>query len=114
MSKIKVSCTRCGDLSLSPDDIILIRCSDGTGDSYRFECPSCDRSHTRPLAENLTDLLESVGVAIQYSTKPSVTRYGATLGAISDDEIQRFVELTGDDAAFYADLHRFVFSDDQR
>lgn len=80
MTTIKTTCSQCGDVELSPDDLALeLDPSDDTG-SYRFTCPHCGETERRPANARVVSVLLATGVT-----------YEVIRPAITEDEINDFV-----------------------
>lgn len=70
MTRIRATCPSCGEVELSPEDVVLrlVRSAEGaiaTGSNYRFCCPDCAQQVTKPADERVADLLRTGGVAIE-------------------------------------------------
>ncbi len=69
MTKIRATCPDCGEVDLQPTDIQLrivrsVVGEVGDGSSYRFDCPSCTSTVTKPADERIARLLATGGVEI--------------------------------------------------
>lgn len=70
MTRIRASCPGCGEVDLRPEEVTLhvVRAPDGLvgdGSSYRFECPDCDETVTKPADERIAQLLTTGGVPVE-------------------------------------------------
>lgn len=98
-SKIKVTCTTCGDQQVSSLRVQARFCVETNESEYEFTCPNCADPVIKPCDDRVLDALESVGVAIDFW---SVTPKGSIdEGAvISLDEVHDFIDLLEDDSLF--------------
>ncbi|HEX9762783.1 MAG: hypothetical protein WD269_05870 [Acidimicrobiia bacterium] len=80
MTTIKTTCTRCGDIHLTPDDVALELRPDGREGDYRFTCPSCTYQQRRPANSRVVSVLLATGVHFEV-----VNPY-----PITEDEIEAF------------------------
>ena len=63
MTTIKATCSSCGEVSLTPEDIELrVDEVDPTGSFYGFNCPRCRADVRKPADERVVRLLVSGGV----------------------------------------------------
>lgn len=70
MTRIRATCPICGEVDLRPDDIeleIIRDVLDGVaeGSCYRFSCPTCEETVTKPADERIARLLTTGGVAVR-------------------------------------------------
>lgn len=70
MTRIRASCPECGEIDLLPEDVVLhvVRAPDGlvaTGSNYRFSCPDCAGTVTKPADDRIAQLLTTGGVPIE-------------------------------------------------
>ena len=62
MTTVRAQCPSCGDVALQIDELTVRVCADGvTAGEYRFRCPGCRDTVTRPASERIVDLLVSAG-----------------------------------------------------
>jgi predicted RNA-binding Zn-ribbon protein involved in translation (DUF1610 family) len=80
MTTIKTTCSRCGDVELTPQDLVL-ELGDGSAGAYRFSCPLCGEIERRGATPRVVSILLATGVPLDVS-EPS---------PISEEEIDRFV-----------------------
>ena len=80
MTTIKTTCSRCGDVDLTPKDLVLELGDDEAG-VYRFTCPTCGVVERRGATPRVVSILLATGVAVDVA-RPA---------PISEDEIARFV-----------------------
>ena len=62
MTTIKTTCTRCGDVQLSPEDLELELDPSEEMGSYRFACPTCAFVQRRPANARVVSVLLATGV----------------------------------------------------
>jgi hypothetical protein len=62
MTSIKATCPRCGEVDLTPDDIVLSVSTSGDGSTYSFECAGCNNRISKPADSRIVQLLISGGV----------------------------------------------------
>ena len=82
MTTIKASCPTCGDVQLTPDDLLLMVCNHAPLSYYSFGCPSCGDEVRKPADEHVISLLLSGGVPAQVWSVPAEVlepRRGAAL-----------------------------------
>lgn len=81
MTTIKTTCSRCGDVDLTPQDLVL-ELGDGDAGAYRFSCPTCGQVERRGATPRVVSILLATGVAVDVAEPPP----------ISEEEIARFVQ----------------------
>lgn len=91
MTTIRTTCTRCGDVELTTNDIGLELVAQGSTGSYRFECPFCGVVQRRPANERVVSILLATGVAYEVVS---------TVGPITDEEIASFARALDEDGWF--------------
>lgn len=62
MTTIKASCPSCGEVELTPADVVLMVCSHAPLSYYAFGCPSCGGNVQKPADDHVVQLLVSGGV----------------------------------------------------
>lgn len=82
MTTIKTTCSRCGDIHLTPSDLSLELNPDREEGTYRFACPSCEMLQRRPANPRVVSVLLATGVSYEI----------VDLNPITEDEILRFAE----------------------
>ena len=80
MTTIKTTCTRCGDIHLTPDDVALELHPDGREGDYRFKCPTCTYLQRRPANSRVVSVLLATGVQFEVVNPDPIT----------DQEIEAF------------------------
>lgn len=82
MTTIKTTCSRCGDIQLSPEDLALELDPSEEAGSYRFACPTCEFVQRRPANARVVSVLLATGVTYHIvNTNP-----------ITESEIMAFVD----------------------
>jgi hypothetical protein len=89
LTTIKTSCTRCGDIHLTPDDVALELRPGGREGDYRFKCPTCTEPQRRPANSRLVSVLLAAGATLEVInpdpiTEPEIAAFVAALQAESD------------------------------
>ncbi|HEX9866600.1 MAG TPA: hypothetical protein VGC03_16680 [Acidimicrobiia bacterium] len=89
MTTIKTTCTRCGDIHLTPDDVALELRPGGREGDYRFKCPTCTEPQRRPANSRVVSVLLATGVTFEVInpdpiTEREITAFVAALEAESD------------------------------
>lgn len=97
---VRVTCTPCGDLELSPAQMRARVCIDNSHSEYRFTCPECNKVNVLQTERHVIDLLQASGVRVDLWSLPSElfeTRSGARL---THDDIIDFHIVLEDESAF--------------
>ncbi len=84
MTTIRTTCSTCGDIELTHQDLCLELSPEWTTGTYSFLCPFCDKVERRPASRRVVTILLAAGVA--YEVVPAVA-------PITEEEIQSFVSL---------------------
>ncbi|MFP3913552.1 MAG: hypothetical protein ACLFWM_01650 [Actinomycetota bacterium] len=80
MTTIKTTCSRCGDVHLTPSDLALELSPSSEEGSYTFTCPVCQEMQRRPANSRVVSVLLATGVTYQITGE----------GPITEEEIERF------------------------
>lgn len=80
MTTIKTTCSRCGDIHLTPGDLALELSPTSDEGTYRFTCPVCALLQRRPANARVVSVLMATGVSYQIINDFPIT----------EDEIERF------------------------
>lgn len=64
MTRIRARCPECGDVEFGVTDIV-VTADRGNEAGYRFSCPTCSASVSRPAVPDVIELLISAGVRIE-------------------------------------------------
>ncbi|MFP5308528.1 MAG: hypothetical protein ACLGIR_03000 [Actinomycetes bacterium] len=116
MTRIRATCPTCGEVDLRPDDIQLEVVRDAfaevaEGSTYRFACPSCDDTVTKPADERIARLLTTGGVPVSVSD----TDQAAPLDPAHPEDPPAGPAFTLDDViAFHHQLRRDDWFSDLR
>ncbi len=81
MTTIKTTCSRCGDVELTPHDLALELDPGEDRGTYRFTCPSCGEIERRPANARVVSVLLATGVVYEIVRTDPIT----------EDEIESFV-----------------------
>ena len=89
MTTIKTTCTRCGDIHLTPRDLALELSPDEDEGTYRFTCPTCAIEQRRPANARVVSVLLATGVTyevvnINPITEDEIASFAAALAAEPD------------------------------
>jgi predicted RNA-binding Zn-ribbon protein involved in translation (DUF1610 family) len=81
MTTIRTTCSTCGDVELTIDDVGLELSPGADEGRYRFDCPFCGATQRRPASRRVVSVLLATGVGFDVV---------ATASPISEDEIAAF------------------------
>lgn len=89
MTTIKTTCSRCGDIHLTPDDVALELRPGGREGDYRFRCPTCTVQQRRPANSRVVSVLLATGVHFEVVnpnpiTETEITEFVAALESEKD------------------------------
>lgn len=73
MTTIKTTCTRCGDIHLTPNDVALELRPGGREGDYTFTCPSCTFEQRRPANSRVVSVLLATGVHFEVINPEPIT-----------------------------------------
>ncbi|MDP9145524.1 MAG: hypothetical protein M3N43_12645 [Actinomycetota bacterium] len=73
MTTIKSTCTRCGGIHLTPNDVALELRPGGREGDYRFKCPTCTEPQRRPANARMVIVLLATGVTFEVLNPDSIT-----------------------------------------
>jgi hypothetical protein len=65
MTTIKTTCSRCGDIHLTPADVALELRPGGREGEYCFKCPSCTSEQRRHANSRVVSVLHAPGVQFE-------------------------------------------------
>ena len=97
MTTVRAQCPACGDVQLGIHDLTVRVNDDARAGDYRFCCPGCAETVTRPASARIVDLLVSAGAAEEHWSWPAELAEqhdGPPLGP--DDLLDLHVLLAGD------------------
>ncbi len=73
MTTIKTTCSRCGDIHLTPADLALELDPSEDEGTYRFTCPTCFVQQRRPANARVVSVLLATGVAYEVTNPNPIT-----------------------------------------
>jgi hypothetical protein len=73
MTTIKTTCSRCGDIHLTPGDVALELRPGGREGDYCFTCPSCTFEQRRPANSRVVSVLLATGVHFEVRNPDPIT-----------------------------------------
>lgn len=73
MTTIKTTCTRCGDIHLTPGDVALELRPDGREGDYCFKCPRCTSEQRRHANSRVVSVLLATGVQFEVIDPDPIT-----------------------------------------
>lgn len=71
MTTIRASCPTCGDIQLTPSDLLVRVCADDNQGSYCFTCPTCGFGVAKDASPRIVELLVSTGVRMDVWRLPA-------------------------------------------
>lgn len=104
MATIRASCSDCGDVELTTDDVTVRVCLDDDRGEYRFTCPMCSMVVVKPAEHRTIDLLVASGVHMDTWTLPAELFETRSGRQIDHDDILDFHRLLEDEGAIAAAL----------
>jgi hypothetical protein len=109
VTTIKATCPTCGDVDLTPADVLVTVSREMGWSKYTFNCPSCDEAISKPADDDVVQLLTSAGVRIKKLRIPDEYFDGLmvaeTVTRLSEDDILDFalwIESTDDVVTAFA------------
>lgn len=97
-TRIRASCTECGDVELRVGDVQVRVCVDDDAGSYVFRCPSCTMSIVKEAEPRVVDLLVASGVELIPWTLPAELHERRAGPAFTHDDLLDFHNLLEGDA----------------
>lgn len=99
MTTIKATCPTCGDVDLTPEDVIVTIASELGWSTYTFVCANCCDSVCKPADDDIVQLLTGAGVRVERIVVPleyvESRTQAATSRPITSDEILDFALWLG-------------------
>ncbi|MDH3426361.1 MAG: hypothetical protein OEM22_06785 [Acidimicrobiia bacterium] len=95
MTTIRTTCTSCGDIELTHNNLRLELTPEWTSGSYCFTCPYCSKEESRPASQRVVTILLAAGVVYEVmdeETPISETEIGEFRDALDTEDW--FSELT--------------------
>lgn len=71
MTTIRATCPSCGDVQLTPDDVLVRVCADDNSGTYTFRCPDCGTGVSKEASPRIIELLVSTGVRMDVWRLPA-------------------------------------------
>lgn len=97
-TRIRASCSECGDVELRVDDVQVRICADDNASSYVFRCPRCDMAVVKDAEPRVVDLLLASGVELTTWTLPAELHEGsAGMPPLTHDDLLDFHAALQDD-----------------
>jgi hypothetical protein len=89
-TKFRMRCQDCGEMELAPEAIDLQWCSHAPASYYRYSCPSCGHTATRPVDGETAQVLIGAGVRPKYWHLPAEAMEPHPGPAITLDDVLDF------------------------
>ena len=100
MTTVRAQCPACGDVQLGIHDLtVRVHDEDSAGD-YRFCCPGCEVTVTRPASARIVDLLVSAGAAEERWTWPAELAEPHAGPPLTPDDLLDLHVMLADDSWF--------------
>lgn len=99
-TRIRASCTDCGDVELKVGDVTVRVCADDNSGSYVFKCPTCLLSVVKEAEPRVVDLLLASGVELQTWHLPAELDEAKTGECFTHDDLLDFHDILQDEAWF--------------
>ena len=90
VATIRATCSTCGDVELSSDDMQVLVCNTDKSAAYAFRCPVCRLMITKPTDHRVVDVLVSSGVVMRSWDMPAEMLEVHAGPAIDWDDILEF------------------------
>ena len=97
-TRIRASCSECGDVELRVDDVSVRVCVDDNAGTYVFTCPSCAMAVVKDAEPRVVDLLVASGVTLTHWSLPAELRERHTGASFTHDDLLDFHDLLEGDA----------------
>jgi hypothetical protein len=103
--RVRVTCRRCGDVSIGLSQLVLRFCEDDLSAAYRFRCPRCDLVQLEDASfEAATALLDAAATTEWWSLPADVGEQPTSGAPITPAEVAGLALVLGDDDAVAAEL----------
>jgi len=103
--RVRVTCPRCGDVSIDLSQMVLRFCEDDLSSAYRFRCPRCEVVQLEDAGiEAATALLDAEVTTEWWSLPTDIGEHPASGAPITAAEVADLVMVLGDDNAVAAEL----------
>lgn len=100
MPTIRATCSDCGDVELTVEDVTVRVCLEDNSGTYRFRCPSCEMTVVKPAEPRIVDLLVASGVQLSTWQLPAELYEARTGAPLTHDDLLDFHHLLQDDSWF--------------
>lgn len=87
MTSIRASCPECGDVQLTPSDLVVRVCADDNRGAYSFQCPACGAAVAKEASPRIVELLVSTGVRMDVWRLPAELQEHKPGPAFSHDDV---------------------------
>jgi len=114
MTTIRASCSICGDVELTVDDVEVRICETTDVGEYTFDCPECSHLVRREAEPRIIDLLVASGVRLVNWTIPAELMETHDGPALTHNDLLLFHSLLEDDDALSVELARLNDHHDDR
>ena len=108
MATIRATCTDCGDVELTSDDVVVRVCVDDGRGSYTFRCPGCRMAVAKPAEPRIVELLIASGVRLDRWSLPAELEEARAGEPIDHDDLLDFHRLLTDEGRLTAEMGRLV------
>ncbi|HYI61670.1 MAG TPA: hypothetical protein VEW93_07675 [Acidimicrobiales bacterium] len=108
MATIRATCTDCGDVEMTSDDVVVRVCVDDGRGSYTFRCPHCGMAMAKPAEPQVVELLIASGVRLDRWRLPAELGERRRGAPIDHDDLLDFHRLLTDDGRLTTELGRLV------
>lgn len=99
MPRVRATCTACGDVDLSVQQVTVTCGRVAAEGIYEFSCPSCGLAHSKAASRQTLDLLIASGSQYRELIEPIEHLVGADLGPMSSDQVKRYLAWLHDEDA---------------
>jgi hypothetical protein len=101
MTTVRAQCPACGDVQLQINDLTVRVCDDeDTPGAYRFQCPGCEQTVSRPASPRIIELLVSAGAPHELWTWPAELAEARSGPPLTSDDLLDLHVLLADDNWF--------------
>lgn len=108
MARVRATCENCGDIELSIEGVSVRICREDHDGTYLFTCSSCNTKHQKSASRRTLDLLVSSGAEVIFWSVPVERIVGASLGALTHDDLLDFHRKFQDDSLVAEALGQLV------
>lgn len=108
MATIRATCSDCGDVEMTSEDVEVRVCVDNGLGSYTFRCPRCAMAVAKAAEPRIVELLIASGVRLRRWRLPAELDEQRVGDPIDHDDLLDFHRLLGDDGRLTTELGRLV------